>query len=57
MLHWGKIYKLYTKTTIEGVHTTAGMIFKYAIKEKMRVDNPKILKMIQLKINIWSMGS
>lgn len=34
------IYKPYAKTTIEGVHTTAGMIFKYAIKEKMRMDNP-----------------
>jgi integrase len=36
------IYKPYTKTTIEGVHTTAGMIFKYAIKEKLRRDNPCI---------------
>ncbi|MEK4150035.1 site-specific integrase [Robertmurraya sp. FSL W8-0741] len=34
------IYKPYTKTTIEGVHTTAGMIFKYAIRQKMRNDNP-----------------
>ncbi|MGX2958008.1 tyrosine-type recombinase/integrase [Peribacillus sp. JNUCC 23] len=32
--------KNYVKTTIEGVHVTANMIFKYAIKEKMRKDNP-----------------
>lgn len=32
--------KDYAKTTIEGVHITANMIFKYAIKEKMRKDNP-----------------
>lgn len=32
--------KEYAKTTIEGVHVTANMIFKYAIKEKMRKDNP-----------------
>lgn len=32
--------KGYAKTTIEGVHVTANMIFKYAIKEKMRKDNP-----------------
>lgn len=25
----------YAKTTIEGVHVTAGMIFKYANKEKI----------------------
>ncbi|MGD6845269.1 tyrosine-type recombinase/integrase [Bacillus infantis] len=30
----------YAKTTIEGVHVTANMIFKYAIKEKMRKDSP-----------------
>lgn len=34
------IYKPYTRTTIEGVHVTAGMIYKYAIREKMRLDNP-----------------
>lgn len=34
------IYKPYAKSTIEGVHTTAGMIFKYAIKNKLRKDNP-----------------
>ncbi|USK44617.1 tyrosine-type recombinase/integrase [Cytobacillus oceanisediminis] len=32
--------KGYAKTTIEGVQVTANMIFKYAIKEKMRKDNP-----------------
>nr|WP_313897779.1 site-specific integrase [Bacillus litorisediminis] len=30
----------YARTTIEGVHTTAGMIFKYAIKEKMIKESP-----------------
>lgn len=34
------VYKPYSKTTMSGVHTTAGMIFKYAIKHKMRKDNP-----------------
>lgn len=32
--------KEYAKTTIEGVHVTANLIYKYAIKEKMRKDNP-----------------
>ncbi|WP_308722447.1 tyrosine-type recombinase/integrase [Paenibacillus polysaccharolyticus] len=30
----------YARTTIEGVHVTANMIMKYAIKHKMRLDNP-----------------
>ncbi|OES44632.1 tyrosine-type recombinase/integrase [Domibacillus iocasae] len=30
----------YVKNSVEGVHSTANMIFKYAIKEKMRKDNP-----------------
>lgn len=30
----------YSDSYIEAAHVTAGMIFKYAIKEKMRVDNP-----------------
>jgi integrase len=32
--------KEYARTTIEGVHVTANMIMKYAIKSKMRIDNP-----------------
>lgn len=32
--------KEYAKTTISGVHGAAGMIFKYAIMEKYREDNP-----------------
>lgn len=32
--------KDYARTTIEGVHVTANMIMKYAIKNKMRSDNP-----------------
>ncbi|GIO84598.1 site-specific integrase [Paenibacillus faecis] len=32
--------KDYARTTIEGVHVTANMIMKYAIKYKMRIDNP-----------------
>ncbi|WP_404592143.1 tyrosine-type recombinase/integrase [Paenibacillus sp. RC73] len=32
--------KEYARTTIEGVHVTANMIMKYAIKHKMRNDNP-----------------
>lgn len=32
--------KSYARTTIEGVHVTANMIMKYAIKHKMRMDNP-----------------
>lgn len=32
--------KKYARTTIEGVHVTANMIMKYAIKNKMRLDNP-----------------
>ncbi|MGG1574859.1 tyrosine-type recombinase/integrase [Fictibacillus sp. NRS-1165] len=34
--------KEYARTTISGVHTTAGMIFKYAIKEKLLKDSPTI---------------
>lgn len=30
----------YARSTIEGVHVTAGLIYKYAIKEKYRKDNP-----------------
>lgn len=30
----------YARTTIEGVHVTAGMIFKHAVKNKLRLDNP-----------------
>jgi len=30
----------YARTTIEGVHVTANMIFKHALKEKIRKDNP-----------------
>ncbi|OAH53126.1 integrase [Domibacillus aminovorans] len=30
----------YVRTTIKGVHGTANMIFNYAVKEKMRKDNP-----------------
>lgn len=32
--------KNYARTTIEGVHVTGNMIMKYAIKNKMRLDNP-----------------
>ena len=32
--------KKYVTTTIEGVHVTANMIMKHAIKHKMRLDNP-----------------
>lgn len=32
--------KGYARNTIEGVHVTANMIMKYAIKHKMRTDNP-----------------
>lgn len=31
----------YVRTTVEGVNTTAGMIFKQAIKDKIIKDNPK----------------
>ncbi|MEK3945019.1 MULTISPECIES: tyrosine-type recombinase/integrase [unclassified Paenibacillus] len=30
----------YTRSTIEGVHSTANQIMKYAIKNKLRLDNP-----------------
>jgi integrase len=30
----------YARTTIEGVHVTAGMIFKYAVKEKLLKESP-----------------
>jgi integrase len=30
----------YARSSIEGVHVTAGLIYKYAIKEKYRSDNP-----------------
>ena len=41
--------KGYAKTTIEGVHVTAGMIFKYAMKEKLRLDNPCVGAVIPTK--------
>lgn len=41
--------KDYAKTTIEGVHVTAGMIFKYAMKEKLRLDNPCVGAVIPTK--------
>jgi len=41
--------KGYSKTTIEGVHVTARMIFKHAVKEKMRIDNPCIGAVIPVK--------
>jgi site-specific recombinase XerD len=41
--------KEYAKTTIDGVHVTAGMIFKYAIKEKMRKDNPCVGAVVPVK--------
>lgn len=41
--------KEYAKTTIEGVHVTAGMIFKYAIKENIRLDNPCVGAVIPTK--------
>lgn len=34
------VYKPYSRTTISGVHTTANMIFKYAVQHKLRKDNP-----------------
>lgn len=34
------INKPYAKTTIEGVHTTAGMIFRWAVSEGLRKDDP-----------------
>lgn len=34
------IFKPYAKTTIEGVHITAGMIFEWAVKEGLRKDDP-----------------
>lgn len=39
----------YAKTTIEGVHTTAGMIFKYAKKEKLILESPTIGAVIPQK--------
>jgi integrase len=41
--------KEYATTTIEGVHVTANMIFKYALKEKMRLDNPCVGSVIPEK--------
>ncbi|AGK51992.1 tyrosine-type recombinase/integrase [Bacillus sp. 1NLA3E] len=41
--------KEYAKTTIEGVHVTANMIFNFAIKEKMRRDNPCTGSVIPVK--------
>lgn len=32
----------YARTTIEGIHTAAGMIFRYAIRDKLIKDNPTI---------------
>jgi integrase len=40
----------YAFTTIEGVHITAGMVYKYAIKEKMRKDSPSIGAVIPKKL-------
>ena len=40
----------YARTTIEGVHVTAGMIFKYAIKEKLRKDSPSTGAIIPFKL-------
>lgn len=34
--------KEYARTTISGVHTTAGMIFKYAMREKLIKESPTI---------------
>ena len=39
----------YSDSYIEGAHVTAGMIYKYAIKEKMRIDNPCIGAVIPRK--------
>lgn len=39
----------YSDSYIEAAHVTAGMIYKYAIKEKMRVDNPCIGSVIPRK--------
>ncbi|MBA2943179.1 site-specific integrase [Paenibacillus sp. CGMCC 1.16610] len=40
----------YARTTIEGVHTTANMIFKYSIKNKVRKDNPCTGAVIPVKM-------
>ncbi|WP_172369617.1 tyrosine-type recombinase/integrase [Sporosarcina jiandibaonis] len=42
--------KGYAKSTIEGVHTTAGMIYKYAIKEKLIKFNPAAGAVIPKKL-------
>ncbi|MBD8026464.1 site-specific integrase [Ureibacillus sp. Re31] len=35
-----KLSAEYARNTVSGVHTTAGMIFKYAVKDKLIKDNP-----------------
>jgi integrase len=40
----------YARTTIEGVHVTAGMIFKYAMKEKLRKDSPVFGAVVPAKL-------
>lgn len=40
----------YARTTIEGVHTTANMIFKHAIKNNLRKDNPCLGTVIPVKM-------
>lgn len=42
--------KKYARTTIEGVHVTANMIMKHAIKHKMRLDNPCTGVVIPVKL-------
>lgn len=39
----------YSKSTIEGVHVTANLIYKFAIKEKYRRDNPAAGAIIPIK--------
>lgn len=39
----------YARTTIEGVHVTAGMIFKYAVKEKLIKESPTLHAVIPKK--------
>ncbi|WP_375104911.1 tyrosine-type recombinase/integrase [Paenibacillus sp. RS8] len=43
------IYKPYAKTTIEGVNTTAGMIFEWAVSEGLRKDDPTVGAVIPVK--------
>lgn len=39
----------YAKSSVEGVHVSAGLIYKYAIKEKYRKDNPCVGAVIPVK--------